>query len=346
MIMPTEIMVIEESNPMGKISVVIPVYNEVQTIAELYTRLESVLSDLARWHEIIFVNDASTDSSLEALKKIQDRTSNISVIDLARHDGQTAAIAAGIDAAQGDIIVTMDGDLQHRPEDIPRFLKELDKGYDVVSGCRQKRGDHLFGRRIPSLLANWLMRSLSGIAVKDFGSSYKAYRSEILKRVELFGGLHRFIPVLAAHLGARIKEIPITVHPREKGKSKYGLSRSLGVFQDIIFLKFYLNYITKPIQAFGRLFLLFFGGGILISTVMMFLWLIGVIDALWDHGALLLFSVFLMIVGVQFLATGVLAELLSRIYLHTSHSKIYSVRHIYKSGLNTTETGQNTLLSR
>lgn len=318
---------------MKKISVVIPIYNEENVLEELYSRLESVLFRLGNDYEIIFVNDASTDRSLEILRRIYSRAAKVTVIELTRNYGQTAALAAGIDDARGDIIVTMDGDLQHSPEDIPRFFDKLEEGYDVVSGWREKRDDHLFFRRIPSLLANWLMRCSTGVYIRDFGSGFKAYRAEVLKQVELFGELHRFIPVLASRVGARIVEIPIIVHVREKGKSKYGPSRTMGIFQDLIFLNFYSNYLTKPIRAFGWFFLLFFSLGAFIFCLSLFLRFTGSINAIWNQGILLLLSVFLMSVGIQFLAMGVLAELLSRIHLHTSHSKIYSVRQTYKKEL-------------
>lgn len=311
------------------LSIVVPLFNEEAVAVELVSRLDAQCRNCAEDYEIIIVDDGSTDRSLAALKDALSKFSKLKIIELARNFGQTAALAAGIDAAKGDVIVTMDGDLQHSPEEMPRFLEKLAEGADIVSGWREVRTDGFFLRRLPSLAANALMRRLSGLAIRDFGSTYKAYRAEVLKRIELFGELHRFIPVLASRIGAKIVEIPISVAPREKGASKYGLGRIFGVFEDIIFLEFYFRYLTKPIRAFGRLFILFFGAGFIISTALMTLWLFGFIKAVWSHSALLLFSVFLMTIGVQFLAAGILAELISRIYVHTSANKIYTIRAVH-----------------
>lgn len=312
----------------SKISIVVPVYNEDDVLEQLHGRLDAVLAGLGVQYEVVFVDDGSRDKSREVLARLSAASAKVRVLELARNFGQTAALAAGIDYASGDVIITMDGDLQHTPEDIPRFLAKLGEGFDVVSGWRETRTDNFWLRRIPSLCANWLMRFVSGISIKDFGSTYKAYRADLVKRVELFGELHRFIPVLANRIGARMTEIPIIVAPRKQGVSKYGLTRAFGVFEDLVFLEFYSNYLTKPIRAFGRLFFVFFGIGFSISILLMFLWFIGLIGPVREHGALLLFSVLLMIMGIQFLVAGVLAELLTRIYLHTSNNKIYTVRRV------------------
>ncbi len=312
-----------------KISVVVPIHNEAELLIELHRRLSSVLTSITSFYEIVFVDDGSKDESLKTLSQIQKGDSKVTVVELSRNFGQTAALAAGIDVAGGEVIVTMDGDLQHAPEEIPRFLVELEKGYDLVSGWREVRTDSFFIRRIPSFIANRLVRILTKVEMRDFGSTFKAYRGELLKRLELFGELHRFIPVLANRVGARIVEIPISVHPRTKGSSKYGISRTFGVLQDIIFLEFYANYLTKPMRAFGKLFMLFFGAGFFISSTLMLLWGLGLIPNVLAHGALLLFSVFLMIIGIQFLGLGVLAELLTRIYMKTTGNKIYSIRTVH-----------------
>lgn len=313
------------------ISAVIPIFNEADVVRELYRRLVAVLENQGRPFEIVFVDDGSSDGSLEILKEIAAADRRVVAVELAKNYGQTASLAAGIDLARGDIIVTMDGDLQHQPEEIPKLLAKLEEGYDIVSGWRERRTDNVMVRQIPSRCANMLMRRLTGVHVRDFGSTFKAYRSVILKRLELFGELHRFIPVLAHRIGARITEIAIEVPPRETGKSNYGLMRVFGVLEDIVFLEFYSNYLTKPIRAFGRLFFIFFGTGFSIATILMLLWGAGVIGAVYERPALLLFAVFTMIVGVQFLILGVLAELLTRIYLHTSQSKIYFVRQIHQA---------------
>lgn len=312
-----------------RISVVIPLFNEGDIVEELYQRLSSVLQGLDCACEIVFVDDGSRDASLDKLRAIQERDERVVVLELSRNFGQTAALAAGVDFARGEIIVTMDGDLQHAPEEIPRFLGKLEEGFDIVSGWRQVRLDNFWLRRLPSRCANALMRLVSGVSVRDFGSTFKAYRAEVLHHIELFGELHRFIPALAHRIGARIVEIPIEVRPRVRGQSKYGLRRTFGVFEDLVFLEFYMNYLTKPIRAFGKLFFFFFSAGFAISLALMLLWLAGVVAAVREHGALLLFAVFLMIVGVQFLVAGVLAELLSRVYMHSSGNRIYTIRRIH-----------------
>lgn len=316
------------------LSVVVPLYNEAGCVEELFRRLKSVLCSLdpSRFanYEIIFVDDGSTDGTLAALLSSAAIDARVTVVELARNYGQTAALAAGIDHVTGEVIVTLDGDLQHQPEEIPTLLEKLDEGYDIVSGWREVRRDNPLSRRFPSYCANLLARVLTGVSMRDFGSTFKAYRVEVLRRVELFGDLHRFIPILASRVGARITEIPITVVERRAGVSKYGLKRTSGVFLDLIFLQFYSRYLTRPIRAFGSLFFLFFGAGFFIATVLMLLWAVGVIGPVRERGALLLFSVFLMIIGVQFLATGILAELLTRIYLHTSQGRIYTTRHVHR----------------
>ena len=312
-----------------RISIVIPVHNEKDVLEELYTRVEQECTAHRYDYQLVFVDDGSTDRSLEVLQTLVERDARVTVVELSRNFGQTAALAAGIDHADGDIIVTMDGDLQHNPAEIHRFVQTLDQGFDIVSGWRHVRTDAFLSRRLPSRCANLLMSKLSGMPVKDFGSTFKAYRSLLLRQVELFGELHRFIPVLAHRLGARIVEIPIEVHPRTRGTSKYGLGRAFGVFQDLVFLQFYANYITKPMRAFGKLFFLFFGGGFAIAALLLGMSLAGRIGPVRGHVGMLLFAILLMIIGVQFLVAGVLAELISRIYFRTGNLKIYAARRIH-----------------
>lgn len=315
------------------ISVVLPIHDESGSLAELVSRTTNILKNLTKRFEIVLVDDGSRDDSLKQMLELAKNDSHLSVVELSRNFGQTPALAAGIDHARGDVIVTMDADLQHKPEEIPRFIEKLNEGFDIVSGWREVRTDGFVLRRIPSYCANRLMRLMSGVPVKDFASTFKAYRADMIKRIELFGELHRFIPVLASRIGARITEIPISVAPRTQGKSKYGISRVFGVFEDLVFLEFYSNYLTKPIRAFGRLFVVFFLTGFSISSVLMILWLFGVIPGVIQHAALLMFSIFLMVIGVQFLVAGILAELICRIYLNTSKSKIYQVRNLVQSKL-------------
>lgn len=309
-----------------KVSVVIPIHNEKESIHELVTRLNQILPQVTKRYEIVLVDDGSRDGSIEEMRNLSRYDLRLKIVELARNYGQTAALAAGIDYANGEIIVTMDGDLQHDPSDIPRFISKLEEGYDVVSGWRRIRTDNLLLRRLPSICANYLMRLVSGVSIKDFASTFKAYRASLIKEIELFGELHRFIPVLAAKLGANMTEIPIETHPRQKGVSKYGLMRAFGVLEDLVFLEFYSNYLTKPIRAFGRLFIFFFACGFSLSASLMVLWALGYVGRVLDHGALLLFSIMLMVIGVQFLVGGILAELISRIYLKSTGTKIYRVK--------------------
>jgi glycosyltransferase involved in cell wall biosynthesis len=313
-----------------ELSVVVPLHNEEGVVHELFERLVVVLEATGRTFEVVFVDDGSRDTTLELIRELAHSSTCLTVIELSRNYGQTAAIAAGVDNAQGLIIITMDGDLQHLPEEIPQFLKYIDDGFDLVNGTRQRRNDNALTRRLPSFLANRIAKYLCGVQINDFGSTYKAYRAELVKQLQLFGELHRFVPILAARVGARMKEIPITIQSRAAGRSNYGLARTFGVFEDIVFLVFYTRYLTKPMRAFGFLFFSFFGGGFSIAALLMLLWSCGAIAAVYDHAALLLFSVFLMIVGIQFLVAGVLAELLSRIYLQTRNDEIYSVRSLIR----------------
>lgn len=308
-------------------SVVIPVHNESEAVAELSRQLVEVLGKYTTDFELVFVDDASTDGTLARLLELREEQKYpIRIVELSVNQGQTAALAAGIDAAAKEIIVTMDGDLQHSPYDLPAFIDALDTSTDLVIGWRKVRTDGLILRRIPSKIANALMRHVSGMTLQDFGTAYRVGRAPVLKQLELFGDLHRFVPVLVARAGGRIKEIPISVHPRETGHSKYGLSRTFGVVQDLLFLEFYLNYLTKPIRAFGKIAFICFGLGATICAVLVLLVLFGVISSVLRHEALLLFAVLLIIIGVQLLATGILAELLSRILHRTAGKKIYSVR--------------------
>ena len=309
-----------------QLSIVLPMKDEELVIPELHERLSRVLSARTDSYELVFVDDGSIDRSFEVLTSLAAKDHHVSVIQLSANFGQTAALAAGIDHARGKVIVTMDSDLQHSPEDIPRFLDKLAEGYDIVSGWRQVRTDSFLWRRFPSRCANTLVRKLTQSQVRDVGSTFKACRAEVLKSIELFGDLHRFVPILAQRLGARLTEIPIEVHPRVKGSSKYGIGRTPGVLEDILFLVFYCRYLTRPLRAFGVLFFVFFGLGFGIASWMMFLWTIGWIPTVNGHSGMLLFAALLMLMGIQFLMTGIVTEILSRIYINTGKQKLYFVR--------------------
>ena len=234
------------------LSIVIPIHNEEPSILPLYDRLTSVLEQLRRSYEILFVDDASTDRSFELLANLVETDGRLKVIRLRRNFGQTAALSAGFHEAKGDIIIAMDGDLQHAPEDIPALLAKIDEGFDIASGWRKHRVDNAIMRKIPSRIANWLMAKASGMDLRDFGTTFKAYRAEVLRDVNLYGELHRFIPALASFYGARVVEVPIRNTPRASGGSHYGIGRTFRVLFDILTIKFLLKYFTRPMHFFGK----------------------------------------------------------------------------------------------
>src|SRR5450755_2979358 len=238
---------------MAMLSIVIPIHNEEPSILPLYDRLTAVLEQLQRPYEILFVDDASTDRSFELLANLVETDEHLKVIRLRRNFGQTAALSAGFHEAEGEVIIAMDGDLQHAPEDIPALLRKIDEGYDIASGWRKDRLDNAITRKIPSRIANWLMAKASGVNLRDFGTTFKAYRAEVLKDVHLYGELHRFIPALASFYGARVAEVPIRNSPRISGGSHYGLSRTFRVLFDILTIRFLLKYFTRPMHFFGTL---------------------------------------------------------------------------------------------
>src|SRR5258707_1664144 len=247
------------------LSIVIPIHNEEPSILPLYDRLTAVLESIQKPYEIIVVDDASTDRSCDLLATLVETDTRLKVMRLRRNFGQTAALSAGFDEAQGSVIVSLDGDLQHAPEDIPALLAKIEEGYDIASGWRKERVDNALTRKFPSRIANWLMAKSSGVALRDFGTTFKAYRSEVLKDINLYGELHRFIPALASFYGARIAEVPIRDTPRASGDSHYGIGRTFRVLFDILTIKFLLKYFTRPMHFFGSLGLVgtTLGGGIM-----------------------------------------------------------------------------------
>lgn len=309
------------------LSIVIPIHNEEPSILPLYDRLTTVLEGLRKPYEIIFVDDYSTDRSFDLLANLVETDARLKVLRLRRNFGQTAALSAGFDEAQGAVIVSLDGDLQHEPEDIPALLAKIEEGYDIASGWRKNRVDNAITRKIPSRIANWLMAKVSGLDLRDFGTTFKAYRAEILKDVNLYGELHRFIPALATFYGARVAEVPIANVPRAAGKSHYGLGRTFNVMFDIITIKFLLGYFTRPMHFFGRLGLLSFVSGfsILGGLLIHKLWGHGMLE---EHGPLLIFGVLLLILGVIMFSTGLLGEILMRTYFESQGRRIYAVREI------------------
>ena len=313
-------------NSYTKYSIVVPFYNEAANVTPLYIRLTDVMEELDGPYEMVFVDDGSSDDTANTLYQICENDSRVRVIKLRRNFGQTAALKAGFDAARGDIIISMDGDLQHDPEEIPAFVAKLEEGYDIVSGWRAQRRDRWLTRRLPSRIANWLMAKLSGVAVHDFGTTFKAYRRETIQKLPLYGELHRFIPALAAWSGAQITEIPINNPRRRNGKSNYGLSRTMHVALDLLSTKFLLGYSTRPLHFFGPLGLLATGTGTLIGCWLAFSKLVLHDAIMIPHGPLLFAATLLILVGVQILCLGLVAEIMSRTYYESQGKPIYAVR--------------------
>ncbi|HXI28396.1 MAG TPA: glycosyltransferase family 2 protein [Vicinamibacterales bacterium] len=307
------------------LSIVVPLYNEVGTLDELHRRLTNVVLLLGIETEIIYVDDGSRDTTWTAIEAINARDARVHAIRLARNYGQTAALAAGFDAARGAIIVAMDGDLQHEPEEIPKLLAKIDEGYDVVSGWRERRVDGYWTRRLPSKIANWLMSRLSGVSLHDFGTTFKAYRAPAIKRIRLYGDLHRFIPALASWNGARIAEVPIKNVPRPQNASNYGLSRTWRVMADLLTVRFLLKYVTRPLHLFGPIGFASAGAGAGIATWIVLTKVIAGASVFLAHGPLLLLSAVLVQTGILLVGLGLLAELLTRIYMDGKRRRIYTV---------------------
>jgi glycosyltransferase involved in cell wall biosynthesis len=310
-----------------EISIVVPFYNEEENAGELYRRLTRVLGRLKRTYELIFIDDGSTDGTYGLLLKIHRKDPHVQLIRMKKNFGQTAGLQAGFDYAAGEIIISMDGDLQHDPDDIPAFLDKLAEGYDIVSGWRKKRVDNPVLRKFPSWVANRMMKLLSGVPIHDFGTTFKAYRHSALRNVRLYGELHRFIPALISRQGVRIAEIPIKNIVRLRGKSKYGLSRVRRVFFDLLTVKFMISFIDRPLQLFGLIGFILGGVGFCIAAVLT----VGFYFFGWqirENLGNLLLSIFLMVVGLQLIMTGLLAEVISRIYFASHRIKIYNADQI------------------
>jgi len=309
-------------------SIVIPLFNEEASIVPLYVRLTQVLTGLDQPYEIIFVDDGSKDTTPQVLDQIYESDSRIKIVSLRRNFGQTAALKAGFDVARGEIVISMDGDLQHDPEEIPVFIAKLADGYDIVSGWRTQRRDRWLTRRLPSRTANWMMAKLSGVPLHDFGTTFKAYRREIIQNVQLYGDLHRFIPALAAWSGARIAEVPINNPPRRTGNSNYGFLRMFHVILDLMSTKFLLDYSTRPLHFFGFFGLLATGAGTLIGAALVFKKLVLHKEVMLENGPLLFAATVLILAGIQFLCLGLVSEILSRTYYESQGKPIYAIKAI------------------
>jgi len=307
-----------------EVSIFLPVYNEEPNLMPLHAKLDEALKTLERSAEIVYVDDGSTDGSLKILREIAELDPRVRVVALRRNYGQTAAMAAGIDAASETVLIPMDADLQNDPADIKRLLQKLDEGYDVVSGWRKNRQDKMFTRKIPSMIANRLISWIGGVPLHDYGCSLKAYRRESLQDVRLYGEMHRFIPIYASWAGARVTELPVKHHARTMGKSKYGLSRTLKVVFDLMTIKFMASYQTKPIYVFGSFGMFAFAISLLAGLYAVFLKLFHKAD--FVQTPLPILAIVMFAVGVQFLLMGLLAEMLVRTYHESQAKAIYAVR--------------------
>lgn len=312
------------------LSVVVPVFNEVENLEPLYRALRTVLDGTGKAWELILVDDGSTDGSGDLACRLSDDDSRVSVIRFRRNFGQTAALAAGFAHARGEVIVTLDADLQNDPADIPMLLARLDEGWDLVNGWRRERQDPYLSRLLPSRLANWLIALITGIPLHDSGCTLKAVRREIAREMRLYGEMHRFIPAIAAQLGARVVEVPVRHQRRAAGQSKYGIGRLFRVILDLITVKFLSEYSTRPGHLFGLLGLVALLLGSSVTGFLVFQR--AVFKSPLADRPLLLLSVFLVIIGVQFVTMGLIGEMLSRVYHESQHKPIYVIRDVYRGG--------------
>ena len=308
------------------VSIVIPIYNEQENVEALVVSIEKVMESLGRPWELIFVDDGSTDGTIGKLREICQRYKTVRVIRLRRNFGQTGAMSAGFDHAKGEIIITMDGDLQNDPEDIPALLKLLEEGYDIVNGWRKDRQDPWLTKVIPSRAANWLIGRMTGVRLHDYGCSLKAYRSEIIKEIPLYGELHRFIPALAAIHGAQITETLVRHHPRRRGKSKYTLSKAFRVLMDLFIVIFLKSFAQKPFHVFGWVGLIVFLMGLGVDGYLALEKIFLGVEL--SKRPMLLFGTLLILAGLQLFSMGILAEIQVRTYHESQGKPIYTIREI------------------
>jgi glycosyltransferase involved in cell wall biosynthesis len=317
------------TSPKIDVSFVIPVYNEEENLPDFYRELKAAGEKLHGSCEIIFVDDGSRDGSFPALRRIQAADSKVKIIRLRKNFGQTAALAAGFDRSRGEIIITLDADLQNDPADVPLLVAKMNEGFDIVSGWRVKRKDKFVSRRLPSKAANWIISRITKVKLHDYGCTLKAFRRDVVKNIKLYGEMHRFIPAIASTMGVAIAEVPVNHRPRIHGKSKYNITKSVRVALDLLTVKFLLSYSTRPLQIFG-LFGLLAGlmGGIL-GGILSYQRLI--LKQGIANRPLLLLSVLLIVIGIQFITMGLLGEIMVRIYHEAVEKDIYAVREVIDS---------------
>jgi glycosyltransferase involved in cell wall biosynthesis len=316
---------------MAKYSIVVPFHNEEENVTILYARLKQVMEQVGDSFELVLVDDGSTDRTYKLLEEIAAVDSRVLIVKLRRNFGQTSALSAGFDHASGEFLLAMDGDLQHDPNDIPAFLEKLDEGYDVVSGWRRTRIDNFFMRRIPSACANWIMARISGVPIHDFGTTFKAYRREVIQGIPLYGEMHRFIPALASWYGASICEIPISNLKRERGTSHYGLGRTFRVLFDLMTIRFLLRYMGRPLHFFGGFGILGMFTGSIMAAVLLGMKLFNPqMSVMGSHGPMFVIASVMIVAGVQLLAIGLLGELQVRHYYSSQRPASYSVDRLVR----------------
>ena len=308
------------------LSVVIPVYNERENISYLYENLNKVLPALGKKYEVLLIDDGSTDGTFNELVKIHEQNNNYKILKFRKNFGQTPAMSAGFDYANGEIIITLDADLQNDPKDIPLLIEKMNEGYDIVSGWRINRQDKAVSRKLPSKIANWLIAKLTGVKIHDYGCTLKAYSRDVVKNIELYGEMHRYIPAVASWMGISVAEVPVHHHSRKFGKSKYGISRTIRVILDIIILKYLLTYSQKPIQIFGLMGLAAgsIGGIVTLYLIIMRLFF----NVPLSSRPLFTLSIFMIFIGLQLITMGILGELIMRTYHEASGKPTYAIKQI------------------
>lgn len=311
------------------ISFIIPVYNEVENLLELYREITGSCSNMERSYEMIFIDDGSLDESFPVLKKIQRENTKVKIIKLRKNFGQTAALAAGFDYANGEIIITLDADLQNDPEDFSSLIEKIEMGYDIVNGWRKNRKDRFLTRRLPSSIANWFISIITRVKLHDYGCTLKAFRKDVIKNIRLYGELHRFIPAIASHMGVSITEVEVNHRPRRHGKSKYSIFRFVRVILDLLTVKFLLSYSTRPLQIFGLIGLISGLTGGILALYLSYQRLI-LMRGIGGR-PLLLLAILLIVIGIQFITLGLLAEIMVRTYHESAQKSIYFIKEIVDS---------------
>ena len=314
-----------------KVSLIVPLFNERDNVSELAATVETVMDASGMSYELLMIDDGSTDGTGELLRQLQKMHPHLKIIQFRRNFGQTAAMAAGFKHARGEVIVPLDGDLQNDPADIPKLIARLEEGYDVVSGWRRKRQDTLFSRIIPSRLANFLIGAITGVKLHDYGCTLKAYRKEVVEHLNLYGEMHRFIPAIAHWTGARVTEVEVNHRPRARGRTKYGLSRTIKVILDLVTVKFLGSFSTKPLHIFGGIGMLSLLASFLSGAVVLYQKFLLIPSLAMNRNPLLILTAMLMMMSAQFLLMGLMAEMLCRTYHESQNKPTYTILKIYEA---------------